>query len=137
MARIKDKDLLAELHRGKHHCALCGVSRARSAWPHLQLHHIYGGANRHDVRTNLIMLCSRCHDQFHAGKISRASILNVKAIREPKEWDPAQLAELIRPRILPELEPIPEWAELLYRDNRPRDKAHFQTWAEPNNEQSA
>jgi len=54
-------------------CQLCGWSRER--WTredprilelHHLLHHVTGGANTPD---NLVVLCSKCHDGVHAGRL--------------------------------------------------------------------
>lgn len=60
--------------RDNNTCRLCGWSmlKWRDTDPRiLELHHyqehIDGGANTED---NLVVLCSSCHDQFHAGRLS-------------------------------------------------------------------
>lgn len=83
---IESKDRIAEPHdrlipfevqkevyeRDDNTCRLCGWQREK--WTRkdpriLELHHIQehaaGGAN---VAQNLIVLCSKCHDEIHAGR---------------------------------------------------------------------
>lgn len=58
----------------------CAVPRCRNILA-LDMHHIYelheGGP---DDLANLIALCSYCHDMYHRGNISRASVQTYKAL---------------------------------------------------------
>lgn len=62
--RIRNPELLAELHLRWKECALC-----RATWP-LSLHHIVKHP-RNDVEGNLVMLCGDgvqgCHGMIEAG----------------------------------------------------------------------
>ena len=83
---LESKDRIAEPHdrritfevektvyeRDNNTCRLCGWQREK--WTRkdpriLELHHIKehvkGGAN---VAQNLVVLCSKCHDEIHAGR---------------------------------------------------------------------
>lgn len=58
--------------RDRNTCRLCGwnLQRARPGDPRiLELHHVTEHAEGgHNVAKNLVVLCSRCHDDVHAGR---------------------------------------------------------------------
>lgn len=62
--RVRDPELLSQLHRQWRECALCGSTRDR-----LSLHHIRKHP-RDDVEGNLVMLCGHgtagCHGKVEA-----------------------------------------------------------------------
>lgn len=87
--RIRDKKAIREAR--KPWCELCG----RTNW--IEVHHIVaiGFAQRgHDLKENLIALCTECHDLAQEGKISRVQLINLVAVREKKTEE--EIWELIR-----------------------------------------
>ena len=83
-------------------CAVCH-------WPEsdgrrgLHVHHMEGGYARSAGHKlfNYLRLCSRCHDIFHAGRISglspeldRSTLLTAKKESDPKHYSPISLARL-------------------------------------------
>jgi hypothetical protein len=73
--RVVDTDVEREVYaRDASKCRACGWSRndfSANDPRYLELHHLtahaFGGANSTD---NLIVLCSKCHDLVHAGRLS-------------------------------------------------------------------
>ncbi len=71
--KIPEKVQKEVYKRDKHACRSCGWTREKwtKANPRiLELHHLKqhvdGG---HNVPKNLIVICSRCHDEVHAGRL--------------------------------------------------------------------
>ncbi len=54
-------------------------------------HHLWcrgmGGGGRLDIPINLISLCRSCHDETHAGRITRIDLLLIVAKREHTDQD--------------------------------------------------
>jgi hypothetical protein len=126
-APSKDEDFYREwcLAAGRQFCYACGVSGAEAAarWPGLSTHHVVKAGRAHEA-TNLIRLCDWCHgaaegqprrvlwqsraarDRYLWPCLSLAHCLWLKREREPAEYDPARLAQLLL-RPLPDPEPPP------------------------------
>lgn len=97
-------------------CQVCGVSAAfarHNRWPGLSTHHIVKAGRFHEA-TNLIRLCQRCHDlaegldtpvwlptKFYYPKLTLPHILWVKRDRDPDDFDPSRLAQIL-------MRPLPE-----------------------------
>lgn len=74
--RVVDDALVARF-AGKKRCEWCG--KVKKCDPH----HVWTrGAGRVDVRTNLVSLCRKDHNAFHAGVIKRAALVAIVAQRE-------------------------------------------------------
>jgi hypothetical protein len=76
---IPENDQRAVYERDNNRCRACGWGRdtwTRQDPRFLELHHIVehrrGGANTQD---NLIVLCSKCHDAVHAGRLAITNLL--------------------------------------------------------------
>lgn len=62
--RIINKKLFKEMHKKLKWCQLCGISEAG-----LEIHHIRSrGAGGDDIKSNLVMLCKKCHKRAWAFK---------------------------------------------------------------------
>jgi len=70
---IPEDDQRAVYERDCNRCRLCGWGRdmwTRQNPRYLELHHIVEHRNRGpNTRDNLIVLCSKCHDDVHAGRV--------------------------------------------------------------------
>lgn len=126
MARMNKSEQAAclewkELHRC---CAICWwpESDGRRA---LHVHHICGGsARKHDVR-NYALLCSRCHEVLHQGRVAgnfpllyNSTVLWAKQQSDPDNYDPGFLAGLRHKKWLGyDPEPPDQW----YLDERERN----------------
>ena len=91
---LESKDRIAEPHdrnipepvqkavyeRDMHTCRMCGWNRdkwRREAPRILELHHVEEhAAGGHNTPENLVVLCSRCHDEIHAGRLELPSEMN-------------------------------------------------------------
>jgi len=102
-------------------CAACGRSGP------ITVHHIIGGrGGRSDEACNLLALCwEPCHllaegmDIIRGlPKITTGIALSMKQRVDPAEFD-LERCQVLNGRQLLELEPIPAWAETLFRRNRP------------------
>lgn len=69
---IPDEIQRAVYQRNENRCRICGwsVDRWQKNDPRiLELHHLeHHQEGGHNVAENLIVICSRCHDEVHAGK---------------------------------------------------------------------
>lgn len=123
---VDDADFYAAWALAHRFCQSCGIPQLqayRLHWPGLSRHHIIK-FKRSDEACNLLMLCQQCHDlaEMRAIRVDgvllpRLTIgicLMIKKVREPEAWDPVRLEELFGRR-LPDLEPIPDFAEESYR----------------------
>ena len=85
MRIVNEKTL--DLFRGPGKCEWCG-RLVRRREPHHIFGRGYGGAERVDVKINLIALCAvyaggaNCHHELHQGRILRADLLAKVAARE-------------------------------------------------------
>lgn len=61
-------------------CAVCQE-------PAAHIHHIVGGAQgRHDAPWNLVLLCPRCHAQYHdSGAVAKPAVVAAKHAQE-RHW---------------------------------------------------
>jgi hypothetical protein len=70
---IPEDDQRAVYERDRNRCRLCGWDRdmwTRQNPRYLELHHIVEHrAHGPNTRDNLIVLCSKCHDEVHAGRL--------------------------------------------------------------------
>jgi len=77
--------------RDENRCRICGWSHAKwvSSDPRiLELHHLEHHKNRGtNDETNLIVLCSKCHDEVHAGKHGQITSKLQQELRNRDERD--------------------------------------------------
>ena len=78
-----------------------------SAW-RLHIHHIFGGAYRKHLRTNLARLCNTCHDLAHDGQLTKEHVLWLKREHDPGGYDRAVFRKLLK-RPVPCTKKPPEW----------------------------
>jgi hypothetical protein len=78
---IIDKALLAEF-RSPGYCEKCFLPCFWGRDPHHLFGRGMGGGKRFDYRLFLLSLCRFCHDDAHAGKITRAELVAIVAARE-------------------------------------------------------
>lgn len=77
----RENDDLLDYFRRRPECELCGLVKACHDPHHIKPKGI-GGGSRLDVACNLMALCRACHIEVHAGKISKAQLLEIIAARE-------------------------------------------------------
>lgn len=96
-------------------CQGCGIGARRAPFPGLSTHHLVK-PGRSDEPCNLLRLCHRCHERAEGVRVATPERvlppvlpgvwLNVKRLREPADWDPARLEQLLG-HALPRLETVP------------------------------
>lgn len=79
--RVRDRELMKQLHLDRGVCCLC-----ENYHPSSHLHHVYPrGQGGDDVRENLVFLCFRCHDRIHANDTQKCAELGQFLARERQD----------------------------------------------------
>lgn len=119
--RIKNRCVLESFAVSWEHCQLCGATPPGTQFDRLHIHHIFGGTRgRSDESTNLIRLCSECHDRVQGNSTFLPVVLWAKWRTEKETWKPTidwvKLA-ILRRQHLPTPKPDARWLEE-YERNR-------------------
>ncbi len=119
--RVKDSRLLLLFATLWSRCQLCGATPPGTQFDRLHIHHIFGGTRgRSDETTNLMRLCSECHDWVQGNTTFLPVVLWAKwrtelgLIYPSIDW--VRLA-ILRRQHLPAPKPDARWLEE-YERNR-------------------
>ena len=95
------------LDRDGHQCQACGCKR------HLKVHHIESRLTGGDSPGNLITLCDKCHDAYHAGKLDLGDIKRTPSLKH------ASQAMVIGAKVVEELcDKLPDYTEVFVTDGQ-------------------